>query len=72
MKPDYLTVVLGSMVITFVASVVGHYFGARDKVSKEACNERRFMCNKLLTEKINHLIDSVKKLEDKFDKFTIG
>lgn len=70
--PDYLTVILGSMVITFVGAMIGHYFGSKNKVSDNTCSERRSMCSQLLTDKINHLISSVEKLEDKLDKFTIG
>lgn len=72
MKVDYTTVVLGSMVVAFIAAAFGRFLGARNKVTEEACIERRNMHNSLIIEKINHLVEAVKKLEHKFDKFTIG
>lgn len=69
MTPANIVALLGGLVCTIISAVIGHYLGARNKVTEASCKERRGSTNELMEEKITHLIRTIEKLDEKIEKY---
>lgn len=52
---DYMTSILGGLVIALVSGSVGKMLGANGTIKKSECGERQHACQALVIEKINNL-----------------
>jgi hypothetical protein len=66
---EKLVWLLGSILMGFVALITGQWFGAKDKVDKSTCDERRSTCVLMTNTKLDALHDQVEKMSKKLDKF---
>lgn len=63
--PD--TWLFGSLIIAMSSGMVGHIFGGLNKVSEKTCCERRANDKEILAERIDHLCNLIKNLDEKFE-----
>ena len=63
-----VTIILGGMIVAIVSGTVGKSLSGYNKVRERSCTERRESCVLLISEKIDHLTDTVNNLKDVISK----
>lgn len=60
--------ILGSIVLSIIAALVGHCSANRSKVTERTCSERRNSCDKLIEEKLETVNAQVMGLHSKISE----
>lgn len=59
---DVATTILGGFMIAILSGIVGKAIGSSNNVKVLTCSERQLSCQKLVTEKIDHLTEKIDDL----------